>query len=203
MPGTRTIIRMVAVCLGSLTSPLASGQSPAIDEPYRAEVPRSCGYLTEPVAAGMLRARVQASAANEHLPTVWSQCIYSGRGVVGRNVHFTFKFMLHELTDVATLDPARLNFNVTFAASGIPPSATLEDLGKISFAFEKKALTLLMVVTGIQGPADGAGRPSELIATYQFSDPDTPHAERLAQLIPHARRHLQEWLARARPAGNR
>jgi hypothetical protein len=193
------IIRSALVCLWLLISSSASGQSTAIDEPYLAEVPRACGYLTEAVAADMLRAKVQASAANEHLPTVWSQCIYAGRGVVGRNVHFTFKYMLHELTDVAKLDPVQLNFNVSFAMRGIPPSATLKDLGKISFAFEKKDLTVLMVVTGIQGPLDGAGRASELIATYQFSDPDTPHAERLDRLLPHARSHLQEWLARARP----
>lgn len=193
----RTIAWTAVICLSPLMAPVATAQSAVIDEPYFAGLPEACSYLTEALAAGMLRAPAQASPANEHIPTFWSQCIYSGRGVVGRQVNFTFKFMLHELTDVRKLAPVQLDFNVTFAVGNIPPSDKLTDLGKVSFVFEKAGLTILMMVTGIQGPADGAGRPTEFIATYQLSDPDMPHAERLAQLLPHARRHLQEWLQQA------
>lgn len=173
-----------------------ANEHPAVTEPRFEEIPEACGYLTEELAQGLLRAKVRAGQANEHIPTFWSQCAYSGQGVVGRQVSFVFKFMLWTMFDVESLDPEQLSFNVTFAMSGVPPLEKLTDLGKVAFTYEKKDRSMLLVVTGFQGPPDGAGRPTEFIATYQLSDPDTPHEERLERLLDQARRHMAEWQSR-------
>lgn len=166
-------------------------------EPRFAELPDACGYLTEQLASGWLRAKVRPGPANEHIPTFWSQCVYSGQGVRGRQVGFVFKFMLFELFDVEKLDTDQLRFNATFVAGGTPPLEMLDAPGKIAFTFEKKDQSILLMVTGIQGPPDGAGTATEFVAMYHLSDPDTPHAERIERLIGEARRHIEEWRARA------
>ena len=172
----------------------AAGSATGIDEPLFTEIPNACGYLTEPLAKNLLRVgQVRAGPANEHIPNFWSQCAYSGQGVSGRNVRFVFKFMLYELYDVANLDPMQLDFNATFTGGGDPPVDKLTDLGKVSFVFEKGDVTTLMVVTGIQGPPDGANRPTEFVATYYLVDPDTPHAVRLEKLRAKAEEHLRDW----------
>jgi hypothetical protein len=181
----------------AVTGDLAFSQSPDVDEPFMAEIPNACGYLTEDLATSVLRAPVKQGYAKDHIPNFWSQCHYTGKGVVGRKISFVFKFMLFDLTDVKKLEPMQLNFNASFATGGIPPTETLKDLGKISFVFKDRDLTTIMMVTGIQGPLDGAKRPSELIATYQFSDPDTPHEQRRDELLVHARKQLEEWLGMA------
>lgn len=186
----------LALTLALLMPVSAAAQAtPPIDEPHRAELPDACGYLNEALAHDLLRAEVRPGPANEHIPTFWSQCVYSGRGVVGREVGFVFKFMLHELSDVATLSPEQLDFNASFAVGALPVLERRTDLGKVSFVFEDRSRTTLMMVTGIQGPPDGAQRPTEFIATYHLADPDTPHADRLEALLGQARQHLQEWLA--------
>lgn len=184
----------LAAAFASLMPSAAIAQpSPAIDEPYFAEVPDACSYLTQPLASELLRAEARRHVSSFHVP-VWSQCLFTGDG---RQVAFSFKFMVWDLFDVATLDKISLDFNAQFTAGGVPPSETIEDLGKVSFVFEDRALTRLVMVTGIQGAPDGAGRPSEFVATYDLTDPDRPHAVKLEELLSLARRHLAEWLARA------
>jgi hypothetical protein len=117
-------------------------------------------------------------------------------GVKSRRVGFVFKFMLWEMFDVASLDPKQLEFNVTFAVGGIPPRERRTDVGTMAFGFEKREETILLVITGFQGPSDGAGRPTALIATYSLSDPETAHDLRLAKLVDEARRELKSWHAR-------
>jgi hypothetical protein len=167
--------------------------SPTIDEPYFAEVPNACSYLTQPLATELLETEARAHVASFHVPA-WSQCLFTGQG---SQVTFSFKFMVWDLFDVATLDRMSIDFNAQFTAGGVPPSETMDDLGKISFVFEDRALTRLVMVTGIQGAPDGAGRPSEFVATYDLTDPDRPHAVKLEELLSLARRHLDEWLGQA------
>jgi hypothetical protein len=177
--------------------PLPSAAQTRPNEPAMAEIPDACSYLQESTARSLLRVeRVRPGPANEHIPTFWSQCTYSGEG--RREVGFVFKFMAWDLFDTGSLDPVALNFNAQFAAGGVPPSATKDDLGKVSFTFEDRDRSSVMMVTGIQGPADGAGRPSALVATYYLADPDRPHQEKLLELLDVARRHVAEWLAIAR-----
>jgi hypothetical protein len=175
-----------------------AGARGADETKYFAEIPPACGLLDERLASAWLRARVDLRD-DEHIPTFSSQCIYSGRGVVSREVRFVFKFMLNELFDVATLIPEQLNFNATFAANGIPPAARLDDLGRVSFAYQRDFLTMMLVVTGIRGPDDGVGRPTAFVAAYHLSDPETPHPARLDKLVGTARDHLEQWLAAAAP----
>jgi len=176
-----------------------SGVTGQTGEPLMLEIPDACAYLTEPVARNTLRAdRVQASSANERIPTFYSQCTYSGVGVVGRTVSFVFKFMIYDLYDVEKLDDAQLTFNITFTGGGQPPVERLQNLGKLSYAFDDRDRTRLLVVAGIEGPPDGAGRPTELTAIYELADPDVPYPERLAKLRAFAERHLTEWLAASR-----
>lgn len=177
------------------SSGLADRRAEDVDEPKFATIPNACEYLTQDLAVGMLRMDwVQASSANTHMPTFMSNCDYFGQGVIGRKVGFTFKFMVYDVFDVERLDPMQLEFNVSFAGGGKPAVDTIDDLGKKSFVFEDRNRTTLIVITGIQGPLDGALRPSEFIALYYLEIPDVPYAEKRDQLVAQARRHLDEWL---------
>lgn len=179
-----------------LAGAAAAAKKAPITEPLMAEIPKASGYLTEMLAAGLLRAKVRPGAENEHIPTFWSQCVYYGQGVRNRKVAFVFKFMLWELFDIASLDPQQLDFNATFVVGNIPPLENRTDLGKVAFVYEKQHRTILLVVTGFQGPPDGAKRPTEFVATYELTDPETAHQVRLDKLLAEARRHLKEWHAR-------
>lgn len=187
----------VVFVLLHIVAPSGSAAQPDPDEPTLAEIPDACSYLTESAARGFLRVEgVSPSSGNEHIPTFWSQCIYGGRGTSSREVGFVFKFMIWELFDTA-LDPMQLEFNAQFTGGGVPPSSTLDDPGKVSFTFEDGDRTTLMMVTGMEGPPDNFGRPTEVVATYYLDDPDRPHQEKLDDLLEVARLHVAEWLARA------
>jgi len=191
-----TVEFLLAYEPAAVAATAASGVTGQTGEPLMLEIPDACAYLTEPLARNTLRAdRVQASVANERIPTFYSQCTYSGVGVVGRSVSFFFKFMIYDLYDVTKLDDAQLTFNITFTGGGEPPVEQLQNLGKLSYAFDARDTTRLLVVAGIEGPPDGAGRPTELTAIYELADPDVPYPERLAKLRAFAERHLAEWLA--------
>lgn len=186
---------LFALLLPIAWRPAAAQTEP--DEPVLAEIPEACSYLTEDAARGFLNVdRVSPSAGNEHIPTIWSQCIYGGVGASGGEVGFVFKFMIWDLFDTA-LDPIQLNFNAQFTGGGVPPSEKLDDPGKVSFTFEDGDRTTLMMITGIEGPPDQFGRPSEVVATYYIDDPDRPHRDKLDDLLAVARLHVAEWLAAA------
>ena len=145
----------LALLLGVAPRPATAQADP--DEPILPEIPDACSYLTEAAARGFLDVEaVSPSAANEHIPTFWSQCIYGGRGASGGEVGFVFKFMVWDLFDTA-LDPIQLNFNAQFTGGGVAPSTTLDDPGKVTFTFEDGDRTTVMLVTGIQGPHDNFG----------------------------------------------
>lgn len=174
----------------------SSGPAPGIHEPYFDEIPDSCmrPYLTEATAGRLMNAqRIQEGSANEHIVNLWSQCTYHSIGAPIKTVRFVFKFMLYELFDVDKLSTSQLRLNATFAASGNQPTQQIDDLGKVSFVFQVADSTILMVVTGIQGPPDGAGRPMEFIANYYLDDPEQSHATRLVELIEEAEEDLELW----------
>lgn len=163
---------------------------------YFPELPDACGapYLTETVAMGMLNARqISSSAANEHIPTFWSQCIRSGRDVVGRQVGYVFKYMLSDMFDVDRVERRQLEFNATFAAGGARLTEVREELGDLAFVFDNNDRSTLMVITGFKGPNDGAGRSQEFVATYYLEYPELTHDQRTGVLMDEAQRHLQQW----------
>ncbi len=177
--------------------PGAGGDGGAGDaDPYFPEVPDACAgpYLTERRAQGLVDATsVRKHAASEHIPTFWSQCIYGARGQDRGEVSYVFKFMLSDLYDVDKVDRRQLEFNVTFGQGNVPPKEVREDLGDLAFLFDKGNRTTLFVISGIKGPKDGAGRPTELIANYYIEDPDLDYEIRRDRLLEQARRHLEEW----------
>lgn len=191
----RTIHRQrffLLIVLGAFCMPV-----PASDEqPLFPEVPNACSYLTEELASRVLQAPVKPSVANEHIPTIWSQCIYTGRGVRRRQIKYQWKFMPWEMFDVDNLHPIQLEFNVKFAASGQPPVDRLDDLGKASFVFDDRDRSVLLVITGIRGPDNAAQSPTALIATYTLLYEGLPHDARIAVLLEQARLHLREWYGR-------
>lgn len=198
MPTLR-LVPLTLLAAGVLCAPLpgaaAAPDSARVAPPVFAEVPDASAYLTEQLAKGLLRAEtVTLGADTFHIP-VWSACAYSGQGVRGRQTGFTFKFMLREMFDVGRLEREQLEFNATFAVGGEDLTAILEDLGALAFAFEGKDRTTLLVLTGIRGPEDGAGRPQDFVATYFLGDPEVAHAERLEELVALARTHLDRWYA--------
>ena len=192
-----TSLLAYVISSGLTTQGLAADNRTPENEPQLLEIPNASSYLTEEVPFNLLRAeKVRASAGNEHIPNFWSQCIYSGSGQHGRKAGFTFKFMVWELFDLANLRPEQLEFNVHFTSGGLPVVGSMGTPGKATFVFEKEDLTVVMMVSGIRGPKDGAGRDTELVATYQLMDPSISHQSRLDKLLSHATRHYQEWRSR-------
>ena len=176
------------------TGPAVSQPAPGVDEPYFAFVPEACRYLTTELAAAMLEAdEVVPGDTNLHTPAMLSQCAYTTAD--GRAVGFSVKFLPFEKFDVSRVAPLQLDLNATFAAGGVAPKAQLDDPGKVAFSFLQQDRTQLMVVTGIQGPPDTVGAPTELVALYYLEVSSRDHADRLADLVAQARRHLREWLA--------
>jgi hypothetical protein len=182
-----------------VSSGVAADSRTPESEPQVLEIPEACGYLTEELALEVLHAdRVKPNGGNEHIPNFWSQCIYSAVGKADHRIGFTFKFMVWDLFDLANLSSEQLGFNIHFTSGGLPVvGAVREPPGKATFIFQKEELTVLMMVSAIRGPEDGAGRHSELVATYQLQDPTISHQERVDKLLAHARRHYEEWIGLA------
>lgn len=168
------------------------GSGATDDRPHLDELPDTCAwpFLTEEVAGGLLDADVKRSVASEHLPILSSQCFYSSRGTSAREAGMVLKFMLSDMFNVQKVPSMQLNFNATFAAGGADLEKVLDDLGDKSFVFGKGDRTTLLVITGIAGRADLAGRPTELIAFYYLEWPELDKQARLARLIPLAEQHL-------------
>jgi len=181
------------------TSPFTQvrgGPDPSIDEPFIEEVPRACNYLTRELAARWVRDNdVQKnSTADMHVPNLQSVCMYTAIHGADRDGRIQFKFFVYGLFDVANLAPMQLLFNATFLGGGNEPQDTLHDLGKVSFVYDMDhSMTALLVITGMQGPPDGAGRPMEFVASYYLRDPGRPHPDRLVLLIEEARENLDSW----------
>jgi hypothetical protein len=174
------------------------GPDPAINEPFIDEVPQACNYLTRDLASRWVRDEdVQNnSTADMHVPNLQSACMYTAIHGADRDARIQFKFLLYELLDVANLAPMQLAFNATFLGGGNEPEETLRDLGKISFVYNMEHdVTALLVVTGMQGPPDGAGRPMEFTASYYLRDPGRSHEDRLALLLEEARKNHAAWRA--------
>jgi len=160
------------------------------------EVPLACSapYLTDGRARGILSAeQVKPSVANEHLPDLQSQCIYSARGGTPRQVGYVYKFMLSDMFDVDRLDPMQVEFNATFASGGAQLMQTRNELGDRAFVFLKGDRTTLLVITGIKGSQGFAGRDREFIANYYLDHPDLTHEQRAGMLIDLAEQDLRTW----------
>lgn len=176
----------------------SGGPNPAIDEPFIGEVPRACLYLTPDIASGWVRdAEIQdGGSANEHLPILRSHCQYTAIHAAERDARLELRYQLYDLYNVEKLSRAELVLHATFAGGGYQPQDVLDNLGKISFVYDmERDVTVLMVITGMQGPPDGASRPMEFTASYYLRDPGRTHNQRLLMLIEFASRNLESWKA--------
>ncbi|MGI9328993.1 MAG: hypothetical protein ACR2PZ_27495 [Pseudomonadales bacterium] len=191
----RTCARLLlsVLCLAPITHIGA-----AASEPHLLIIPETCSYLTEDLGLALMSvAKSKISHANFHMPNFWSQCIHSGHGVVRRKVSFIFKFMVWDMFDVDNLAREQLEFNAHFASGALPLVARLDSPGKATMVFEKEDHSVVMLLTGIRGPHDGAGRDSMLVATYSLTNSALDHAQRTARLLDLATQHYAEWLAAA------
>ena len=181
-------------------SPAAGASDAEVADAYFPEVPPACGqpFLSEDKARRLLDAvQVKPSAANEHLPQLQSQCLYSARGGPGRQVGYVYKFMLSDMFDVDKLDPMQVQFNATFASGGAELKQTRDEVGDRAFVFLKGDRTTLLVITGIKGRKDFAGRDQEFIANYYLDHPGLTHEQRAGMLIDVAEQDLDTWTAAA------
>lgn len=174
----------------------SGGPDPSIDEPFIEEVPKACNYLTRELAVTWVRDEdVQNNtSADMHVPNLQSLCMYTAIHAAERDARIQFKFHLYDFFDVEKLAPMQLLFHATFLGGGNEPQDTMYDLGKISFVYDlANDVTSLLVVTGMQGPPDGAGRPMEFTASYYLRDPGRTHEDRLVLLLEEARENLESW----------
>ena len=185
--------------------PVASGPNPDIDEPYSFGVPDACNYLTADLAHQWAQEDVLPfTGAIEHMPILRSHCAYFGKEDGTKRARMEHKYHLYELFDVENRTPAQLAFHAAFAAGGYAPEAARTDLGKITFIFQlpEEDRSAITVVTGIQGPPDGAGRPMELLAHYHLRSPDRTHEQRLECLFDLARKSLDLWFEKVSESDN-
>jgi len=134
------------------------------------------------------------SSADMHVPNLQSLCMYTAIHGADRDGRIQFKFHLYDFFDVEKITPMQLLFNATFLGGGNEPQDVLHDLGKISFVYDlPNDVTSLLVVTGMQGPPDGAGRAMEFTASYYLRDPGRTHEDRLLLLLNEARENLDSW----------
>lgn len=169
-----------------------------IDEPYSKGVPNACNYLTQDLANLWVQAPVlEYIGANEHMPILRSHCAWYGEEDLALGARMEHKYHLYELFDVDMRSRDQLLFHATFAAGGHAPVAVRTDLGKITFVYElaSENRSAISVVTGIQGPPDGAGRPMELLAHYQLRTDKRTHQQRLDCLFDLARKSLALWMS--------
>lgn len=187
------------------TPAAAGGPNPDIDEPYAAAVPDACNYLTKGLASTWIKDDVyRYEGAIEHFPILRSHCAYTGAHDAAAIAKMEHKFHLYDLFDVENLSRDQLLFHAAFAAGGHYPEAVLTDLGKVTFVYQlaEQDRSGISVVTGIQAPPDGAGRPMELLAHYQLRAPKRSHEERLACLLDLARKSLDLWLSKVSATDN-
>jgi len=201
-----TIEYIISYEASTAPAPLTNaGPNPDIDEPYLAGVPNACNYLKEDLASWWVKQDVRRyEGAIEHMPILRSHCAYFGAQDLDRIAKMEHKFHLYEMFDVENLNPMQLLFHATFAAGGHKPESVRTDLGKITFVYQlaEEDRSAISVITGIQGPPDGAGRPMELLAHYHLRAPGRTHQERLACLFDLATKSLNFWLAHVRESDN-
>ena len=150
-------------------------------------VPDACSYLDEPLAVQLLGTdRVKPGAGNEHLPTIWSQCVYTGkRG----KISFVFKFMPEDMFAVGKVDEDQLTFNAQFATGGGSPPERLTEPGERSFVAEGGKDTTVLMLPGIEGP-----KGQVMVANYLYVNPELSHAQRRQTLLGIAKAHADAWL---------
>ena len=140
-------------------------------------IPETCKHLTEDVAKGDLGGEVRAFHTNETIPTFYSQCGYKRVEGPRRELQFTFKFLALERFDVDRMEPALLDFSVSFASGGLTHHYKEPYPGKMTYIFHDRNSTILFMITEVAGPPDGAGQETVLIATYRLTDGErTPEA---------------------------
>jgi hypothetical protein len=162
-------------------------------EPRLDEITDACSLLPESLAIEMLGQPVKAVASNEHIPTFHSQCAFSGLDRGGYMISVAFKFMVKEMFDAAALSAEQLDFNAGFATGGQPHDEKLSYPGEATYVFEDGEHTYLLMIPGIDGPDDGAGEASTLIAHYRYDHPERAHAQRRDELMKLAWRHFRLW----------
>ena len=188
-------------------TPTAFEQRPAstVNEPFMPGVPRACKYLDADTASRWVLATVVPyTGANEHMPILRSHCSWFDENDTGRIARSEFKFHVYDLFDTEKRSQDQLLFHATFASGGYAPEYVRTDLGKLTFVYQlaEEDRSAISVVTGIQGPVDGAGRPMELLAHFHLRQPERTHQQRLACLFDIALRSLDYWFSKVDPATN-
>lgn len=157
------------------------------------ELTNACELLTEALAIELLGQTVKPVASNEHIPKLHSQCAYTGLERGGHMISFAFKFMVKEMFDTQALPAEQLDFNAGFATGGEAHDEKLQYPGEATYIFEDGEHTYLLMIPGIDGPDDGAGEASTLIAHYRYDHPELPHEQRRDALMKQAWRHYRLW----------
>ncbi len=157
------------------------------------EVTNACSLLTETLAIELLGQPVKPVASNEHIPTLHSQCAFTGLERGGYMISVAFKFMVKEMFDAKALPAEQLDFNAGFATGGEPHDEKLQYPGEAAYIFEDGEHTYVLMIPGIDGPDDGAGEASTLVAHYRYDHPELPHAQRRDALMKQAWRHYRLW----------
>jgi hypothetical protein len=101
--------------------------------------------------------------------------------------------MLKEMFDVDNLLPQQLDFSAAFAGGGNPHTEKLTSPGRLSYIFEGRKDSYVLMITGIDGPKNGAGQETMIVAHYQLDNQNLNHQQRRDVLLEQAREHYSDW----------
>ncbi len=203
MFSTRSLFLGVAVlalaACGGETDDAAPAEAPLSleDIDLRIEVsnlPDPCQLLPPAVAAELLRVEQpqQANMVNEE--AVARICEYSA-SVAGEERRLFLKLSVWPTALMSSAHHSKQQLVATASklAGGIKPTEVREDIGIISFVFDKGQATRLQVLTGMGGADPDSGEPvSELQLGYSLSSPVMNPGERRQRLQQQALRNLQQ-----------
>ena len=175
-----------------------------IEEARSLGVPNACNYLDQDLASLWVGATAELEIRGaEHIPDLRSMCSYAHIRNPAKVARIEHKYHVYELFDVGNLNIMQLSFNAAFAAGGHEPTAIWRDFGKVTFVFELPPdRSQIMVVTDIQGPPGGDGRPRQLLGHYHLRNVDKTHLQRLECLKVLATESLDQWRSTPPDANN-
>ena len=174
------------------------------EEPRSLGVPNACNYLDPDLASLWLGGTAELEIRGaEHIPDLRSYCSYAHFTNPAKIARIEHKYHVYDLFDVEKLNIMQLAFNAAFAAGGHEPTAIWRDFGKVTFAYQLPPdRSQIMVVTDIQGPPGGDGRPRLLLGHYHLRNVDRTHEQRLECLKVLARESLDLWRSTPPDANN-
>lgn len=190
----------IAACAGlmatAVSAPPESARAKVEDErtqPFLRSMPNACDLLDEKTAGALLEAAtVKPSGVREYYAKVTSQCAHRDAKAKGKRAELKMLFASLLMYDSRQNTVEELRMKVAGLRMSSEKPSVIDGLGNLSFGTNEGDTTSLVVLTGIYGTAmDSDTMTTELIATYNLTNPEKTPPERMMALIKLARPQIE------------